>query len=106
LTILRGTTPHIQTHIVTLAKSNPTLAWLCYDDDIALAQQAQIAFASLGERDNGAMVATRLFAAIRQLDALNVAQIVTSEPHGAGVAAAVRDRLFRAAEGRIVDIAL
>lgn len=104
LTILRGTTPHIQTHIVTLAQSHPTIAWLCYDDDIALAQQAQIPYASLGSRDNGAMVATRLFAAIRQLDALNVAQIITSEPHGAGVAAAVRDRLFRAAEGRIVEV--
>jgi L-threonylcarbamoyladenylate synthase len=104
VTIFRGTTPSIQTHIVTLAHQQTSLAWLCYDDDIAMATQAAIPYASLGARDDGAAVATRLFAAIRELDALAVTQIVTSEPHGAGVAAAVRDRLFRAAEGRIVDL--
>jgi L-threonylcarbamoyladenylate synthase len=104
VTIFRGTTPTIQTHIVTLAHQQTSLAWLCYDDDIASATEAHIPHASLGARDDGATVATRLFAAIRELDALAVTQIVTSEPHGAGVAAAVRDRLFRAAEGRIVDL--
>jgi len=104
MTILRGTTPHIQAQVVAMAQQHPSLAWLCYDDDIGVAQQSQIVYASLGMRDNGALVATRLFAAIRQLDALNLAQIVTSEPHGAGIAAAVRDRLFRAAEGRILDV--
>lgn len=102
VTIFRGTTPIIQSHIVMLAHQQPSLAWLCYDDDIAIATQADIPYASLGARDDGAAVATRLFAAIRELDALAVTQIVTSEPIGAGVAAAVRDRLFRAAEGRIV----
>jgi L-threonylcarbamoyladenylate synthase len=106
VTIFRGTIPAIQAHIVAMAKSNPALAWLCYDDDVGVATQAQIPFASLGARDNGAMVAARLFAAIREIDALAVTQIVTSEPLGDGVAAAVRDRLFRAAEGRIVGVSL
>lgn len=104
VTIFRGSTTAIQTHIVTLAHQKTPLAWLCYDEDVAIATQAHIPFATLGARDNGAVVATRLFAAIRELDALTVAQIVTSEPIGAGVAAAVRDRLFRAAEGRIVTL--
>ena len=106
VTIFRGPIPAIQAHIVAMAKLNPALAWLCYDDDIGVATQAQIPFASLGARDNGAMVAARLFAAIREIDALAVTQIVTSEPLGDGVAAAVRDRLFRAAEGRIVGVSL
>ena len=89
-----------------MSQQNPTLAWLCYDDDVAVATQAQIPYATLGARDNGAMVATRLFAAIRELDALAVTQIVTSEPLGGGVAAAVRDRVFRAAEGRVVTLSL
>ncbi len=106
VTIFRGTIPAIQAHIVAMAKSNPALAWLCYDDDVVVATNAQIPFVSLGVRDNGTMVAARLFAAIREIDALAVTQIVTSEPLGDGVAAAVRDRLFRAAEGRIVGISL
>jgi L-threonylcarbamoyladenylate synthase len=106
VTIFRGTIPAIQAHIITMAQANPTLAWLCYDDDVAVATQAQIPYASLGVRSNGALVATRLFAAIRQIDTRTVTQIVTSEPLGDGVAAAVRDRLFRAAEGRIVAVSL
>jgi hypothetical protein len=48
LTILRGMITHIQAYIVTMTQHNPSVAWLCYDDDIAVAQQAQIAYASLG----------------------------------------------------------
>lgn len=104
LTVFRGLVSTIQAHIITMAQQHIPFAWLCYDDDVEVATQAQIPFASLGVRSNGAMVATHLFAAIRQLDTLAVTQIATSEPYGAGVAAAIRDRLFRAAEGRIINL--
>lgn len=104
LTILRGTIPSIQSHIVTMAQQKHTLAWLCFDDDMIVAEHAGIPYVSLGVRSNDTIVAMRLFAAIRQLDALAVTEIVSSEPLGGGVAAAVRDRMFRAAAGRIITV--
>ena len=56
-----------------------------YDSEAETALGQDTPFAKL----DVSAVATRLFAAIRELDALAVTQIVTSEPHGAGVAAAV-----------------
>ena len=104
LTIFRGPPVSLQHALCTYARTHPHTAWLCYDDDVALATTHHITHYTLGPRHHAHIVATRLFAALRDLDRTDITQIVTSEPIGGGVAAAVCDRLFRAAEGRIVHI--
>lgn len=104
LTIFRGVQPALQHALCTYARTHPHTAWLCYDEDVALAQTHHIPHYTLGSRFQPTLVATRLFAALRALDQPDITHIVTSEPAGAGVAAAICDRLFRAAEGRIVMI--
>lgn len=104
LTIFRGEQSALQHTLSSYARTHPHTAWLCYDDDVALASAYHITHYTLGPRHNATIVATRLFAALRALDTPDVAQIITSEPAGGGVAAAICDRLFRAAEGRIITV--
>jgi L-threonylcarbamoyladenylate synthase len=104
LTLLRGPVAAIQ-HAVVRMQQTENLIWLCYADDAVCAARAGIATIMLGARDDGAQVARQLFAALRQADAAGAARIVVAEPTGAGVAAAVRDRLFRAAEGVVTQVA-
>jgi hypothetical protein len=49
-------------------------------------------------------IAHHLFAALRELDDLDVDVILARDFGDAGLALAVRDRLTRAAEGRLVDV--
>ncbi|MFM2308298.1 MAG: hypothetical protein RLY87_418 [Chloroflexota bacterium] len=103
LTVLRGPVQAIQ-RTVTRMHQTEQLIWLCYAEDTAYAGQMGIATIVLGARDDGAQVARQLFAALRHADAGGVARIVIAEPPGGGVAAAVRDRLFRAAEGVVTTV--
>ena len=59
-------------------------------------------FASLGASTDLAAVARVLFTRLRELDKQKVDLILTREPVGAGLGLAIRDRLFRAAEGRVI----
>lgn len=104
MSIFRGEIIRVQEAIQRYAATHPGTAWLCYDDDVTVAARQHIVHLSLGPRHQAHVVATRLFAALRALDTTDVAQIVTSEPLGGGVAAAICDRLFRAAEGRIINV--
>lgn len=57
---------------------------------------------TLGPRAADEVLAAGLFAALRALDALGVAIILAADFGEAGLALAIRDRLQRAAEGRLV----
>jgi L-threonylcarbamoyladenylate synthase len=70
----------------------------------ATASQGRVVVASLGQRDEPAQAARRLFAALRLLDAEAVDVIVAAGPARHGLGAAVWDRLRRAAEGRVVPV--
>ena len=70
----------------------------------ATASQGRVVVASLGQRDEPAQAAQRLFAALRLLDAEAVDVIVAAGPARHGLGAAVWDRLRRAAEGRVVMV--
>ena len=48
-------------------------------------------------------MARSLFGHLRDLDQRGVAVILAREPAGAGLGPAIRDRLFRAAEGRVLE---
>jgi L-threonylcarbamoyladenylate synthase len=102
LVIYRGT----PTAVITAIQTHPTTTtlWLCYDEDIAQAQALQMAYLSLGPRHESSTIARNLFAALRTADQAGKALLVIAEPPGDGVAAAVRDRLFRAAEGHVISL--
>jgi L-threonylcarbamoyladenylate synthase len=100
LIIYRGSTTSIQSAIMT--HPIESTLWLCYDEDIAQAHASQMAYLSLGPRHQSSTIARNLFATLRRADLAGKQLLVIAEPLGDGVAAAVRDRLFRAAEGNVV----
>ncbi len=59
---------------------------------------------SLGPRDELEAAASRLFGGLRALDAQGVAAILVRAPERAGLGLAIWDRLFRATEGRVIEV--
>ncbi|HAJ35385.1 MAG TPA: threonylcarbamoyl-AMP synthase [Chloroflexi bacterium] len=62
----------------------------------------------LGPAHDLAMIGRYLFARLREVDSLGVNAILVrgvAEDNGGGLGPAIRDRLFRAAEGRVLDAA-
>lgn len=102
LIIYRGTPSAV--HAAVLTHAHEHTLWLCYSEDIAHADAAQLAYLTLGPRNQSSTIARNLFAALRTADQSGKELLVIAEPPGDGVAAAVRDRLFRAAEGNIVTL--
>jgi L-threonylcarbamoyladenylate synthase len=82
-----------------LMKSGRRVGVLAVDEE-AWALEG-IPVARLGPQADPAISARRLFAALRELDALGVDVILARLPEAAGLGLAIRDRLFRAAEGRV-----
>lgn len=70
----------------------------------AAASRGRVVSASLGPRDDPGAAARVLFARLRELDEAGVEVIAAILPVGEGLGAAVRDRLRRAAEGRVVAV--
>ncbi|MFN7978848.1 MAG: L-threonylcarbamoyladenylate synthase [Vicinamibacterales bacterium] len=70
----------------------------------AAAARGRVVSASLGPRDDPGAAARVLFARLRELDEAGVEVIAAILPAGGGLGAAVRDRLRRAAEGRVVAV--
>ncbi len=58
---------------------------------------------SMGPAADPLAVARYLFARLRELDSLGVDVILAREVAAGGLGTAIRDRLFRAAEGRVLD---
>ncbi|WP_139559513.1 L-threonylcarbamoyladenylate synthase [Methylotetracoccus oryzae] len=80
-----------------------TIGLLIPAEEAGLYGGLSAAFASLGESDDLPAVARVLFTRLRDLDKRKVDLILAREPAGGGLGLAIRDRLFRAAEGRIID---
>lgn len=70
----------------------------------AAASHGRVVSASLGPRHEPEAAAQVLFARLRELDDAGVDEIAAILPAGEGLGAAVRDRLRRAAEGRVVSV--
>lgn len=65
--------------------------------------ERDVALQPYGSRGDPSRCARELFASLRALDARGVDEILAIAPDAPGLGLAVRDRLMRAAEGRIVD---
>ena len=70
----------------------------------AAASHGRVVTASLGPRRDPEAAARVLFARLRELDDAGVDEIAAIRTAGEGLGAAVRDRLRRAAEGRVVAV--
>jgi L-threonylcarbamoyladenylate synthase len=75
---------------------------LLVDEDAELAAGLPVTVASLGSEQRLDEAAERLFAAMRALDAAGVEVIAARDLGTAGLGLAIRDRLTRAAAGRVI----
>jgi L-threonylcarbamoyladenylate synthase len=76
---------------------------LLFDEDRPAIAGLAVLLMPLGSRAHLAEAAASLFAAMRALDRSGVDVIVASDPGRAGLGLAIWDRLFRAAEGRVLE---
>lgn len=76
---------------------------LCPTESVAMYSDLAITIGDLGSQRNLAASASRLFACLRDLDTTPVDVILAHEPPPTELGLAIRDRLFRAAEGRLVE---
>jgi len=86
-----------------VAAAGKRVGLLLADDDGRLcADVRRVVCVSVGPLNDPDRVARRLFAALRELDAMDVDIVLARDFGSRGVALAIRDRLSRAAEGRVV----
>jgi L-threonylcarbamoyladenylate synthase len=91
---------------LTLYEGDPAAAWTRLQEDAAAARGAgqQVGIADFGGQD-AAAVAARLYATLRELDASGVDLILARGVTTAdGLGPAIRDRLRRAAAGRVIVV--
>lgn len=74
------------------------------DDEAPSLAAAGVEVVALGARDDLAEIARRLYAGLRALDALGVDRIVAHTFGTSGLGLALRDRLRRAAGGRLIPL--
>lgn len=75
---------------------------LAPDEDAKYFQDMSIRIAFLGSRNSLNEIGSKLFLRLRELDSLGVEVILVGELELTGLGLAIRDRLLRAAEGRII----
>lgn len=85
-----------------IAQAEPPVGALVLDADVGIFEDSGAEVVALG-RDVTEM-ARALFAALRELDARGVRAIFAYVPDTLGLGLAVRDRLVRAAEGRVIRV--
>jgi L-threonylcarbamoyladenylate synthase len=73
------------------------------EPDAAVLAGLDIVLQSLGPSHDDAVAASRLYDGLRVLDRQGVDVIIARDPGTHGLARTIRDRLFRAAEGRMLD---
>lgn len=93
----------VRADVAQLLESGHRVGVLLSDEDVAELSSAGVVTASLGAEHNLAEVAARLFAAMRDLDRAGVDVIVTRDFGRSGMGLAIWDRLYRAAEGRVLE---
>lgn len=75
---------------------------LAFDEDAPALTDLPVRIVQLGPAANPEVVAQRLFAALRAIEQTGVDLILVRDPGQEGLSLAIRDRLVRAAEGRII----
>ena len=99
--VLRGGIEDVQQYVDKLSQLHKT-AVLTFDEFPPFSSNA-ISY-SLGSKENAAQAGARLFAALRDLDDLHVEYIFAPEIPETGFWRAVRNRMYRAAGDKIIDV--
>ncbi|QPC84737.1 threonylcarbamoyl-AMP synthase [Phototrophicus methaneseepsis] len=106
LTVYDGPREIVLPHIHRIAEghleNNDRVGLLLPNGDVSRFEDLPVSIATLG--DDESTTAARLYAALRELDNLNVDIILARAPEEGGLGLAIRDRMTRAAEGRVVKV--
>ena len=84
-------------------KGDKVAALTLVEDDVVFRRCGLVTY-QLGAIDNLAQVASRLFDGMRTLDRMGVAAILARSYERQGIGLALWDRLYRAAEGRVIEV--
>jgi L-threonylcarbamoyladenylate synthase len=76
---------------------------LLFDEDAPAFDGLDVTLSRLGSTRDLSVAASRLYDGLRGLDHAGVDVILARDPGESGLALTIRDRLFRAAEGRVLD---
>ena len=76
---------------------------LVFDEDASAFAGLDVTVSPLGSAGALEIAASRLYEGLRALDHAGVDVILARDPGHEGLALTIRDRLFRAAEGRLLD---
>ena len=76
---------------------------LAVDEDCEVFDALPLEILALGSADDLAAVGRNLFAALRRLDLTDVNVILVRPPPRQGLGEAIWDRLYRAAEGNVIE---
>jgi L-threonylcarbamoyladenylate synthase len=87
-----------------LVRAGKSVGLLVSSEDVAVFDKWPVVIEDLGRREDSGHIATRLFAAMRALDALGVDLILARTFGTTGLALAIDDRLSRAAGGQVIEV--
>ena len=93
----------LRVDVVALVAAGRRVGVLLVDEDLRAVSDLLVERVSLGAAAHLEQAAARLFAALRELDRSQVDVIVTRDLGREGLGLAIWDRLFRAAEGRVLQ---
>ncbi len=100
-----GTAAACQTWLTEVARTHVAagrrVGLLIPDEDVALFADLAVDIEPLGSARDPGIIAARLYAALRALDARQPDVILARDVGDVGIARAIRDRLTRAADGRV-----
>lgn len=107
LVFFKGTEPEVlaamRERLAELLKRGKRVGLLIASEDKAVFADYPVNVADLGSRDDLNLVAARLFATMRALDAQGVDVILARGFGNAGLGLAIEDRLTKAAGGQVVE---
>lgn len=89
---------------LTAADKGRRVGILAFAEDLAALADLPAHFVILGPFADPGQTAARLFAALRELERAAVDLILVCDPGHEGLSLAIRDRLVRAAEGRVIMV--
>jgi len=87
-----------------LTQTGQAVGVLVVDEDRAAFNGLAVSLGTLGSDENPDEAGRRLFASLRELDHSGVSVILARLPAREGLGLAIWDRLFRAAEGRVIEV--
>ncbi|MCS6940149.1 MAG: L-threonylcarbamoyladenylate synthase [Roseiflexaceae bacterium] len=93
----------IRHEALTAISAGKRIGVLAFDEDAPELSDLPVQVVTLGPATDPEKVAQRLFAALREIERAGVDLILVRDPGQEGLSLAIRDRLVRAAEGRVIS---